>query len=151
MALKLSTDFKNYILSRGIVATIAGTTGTGGTAVIKIYSGAQPANADTAPSGTSGTMLCEIINIGWAKTTMGATSGTASLGTSVGYSGTAAETGVAGWARFETVGSGFSGSAATFRMDGDVGTGATCAFVINSTELTNGGAVSLLTAPITLE
>lgn len=152
MALKFSTDLKNYIVNQAIVKQMAGTMGTGGTASMKIYSGAQPADAD---AGTSGSILCKIINIGWGGTgsagTIGATAGTASHSSgAAGYSGTAENTGTAGWARMETVGLGFTGSAATFRIDGDVGTAATCTFVINVVSITNGGVVTLLTAPISM-
>ena len=146
MALSLSKDLKNYIISKGIVEAMAGTCGTGGTASITIYNGSKPADADTA---TNGTALCEIIGIGWAYS-YGETSGTAALGTSVGYSGTASTSGTAGWARMTTVSTGYTGSAATFTIDGEVGTASTSVFVINSVSLTAGGIVSLLTAPISL-
>jgi len=147
MALKINTDMKNYIVNQGIVKQLAGTMGTGGTASITIYTGDQPSDADTAPSGTFGTILCSIINIGWGGSngTRGATSGTISFGTSGGYTGTAVETGTAGWARFQRIGTGYTGSAATFRMDGDVGTASTCTFVIDSVEITATGAVNILT------
>jgi hypothetical protein len=152
MALKLSQDLKNYIINQGIVKKMAGTMGTGGTCEIKIYSGTQPTDADTEPTGTSGTMLCQIINVGWGGTngTIGATSGTIALGTAAGYTGTGAVTGTAGWARMRTYGTGYTGSAGTFTIDGDVGTSGTCAFIINSVSITATGAVSLLTAPISL-
>jgi len=149
MALKLSADLKNYIINQGIIKQMAGTAGTGGTCVIKIYTGTQPTDADSAPTGTSGTMLCEIINLGWGGT-MGATAGTASLGTAVGYTGTAAATGTAGWARMITYGTNFTGSAGTYVIDGDVGTAGTCTFVINAVSITNLGSVTLLTAPISI-
>jgi len=146
MALKLSTDLKNFIISQGIVEAIAGTCGTGGTGKLSIYSGSQPTDADSA---TNGTVLCEIENIGWG-TNFGATNGTAALAVEAGYTGTATTSGTAGWARLETIATGYSGSAATFRVDGDVGTAATCTFVINSVSITAGRIVSLLTAPISL-
>ena len=149
MALKISRDLKNYIINQGIIKQMAGVAGTGGTCVIKIYTGTQPVDADSAPTGTSGTMLCEIIGLGWGGT-MGATSGTASLGTDAGYTGTAAVTGTAGWARMITYGTNFTGSAGTYCIDGDVGTASTHAFVINSVSITNLGAVTLLTAPISI-
>jgi hypothetical protein len=147
MALRLSTDLKNYLVNQGIVKQLAGTMGTGGTAVLKIYTGSQPASADDA---TSGTLLCTIIGIGWGGSngTRGATSGTATFGTDGGYTGTASATGTAGWARMETVGTGYTGSSATHRIDGDCGTGATCAFIINSVSITSAGAVSVLSMPL---
>lgn len=155
MALKISRDLKNYIINQGIVKQMAGTMGTGGTCVIKIYTGSQPTDADTAPSGTNSTMLCQILNLGWGGTgeagTVGATSGTASHSSGApGYVGTAAETGLAGWARMQTFGTNFTGSAGTYNIDGDVGTGGTCAFIINSASITVNGAVTLLSAPISI-
>ena len=155
-ALRLSTDLKNYIINQGIVKQMAGTMGTGGTASITIYTGTQPTNADTAPTGTSGTVLCTMINMGWGGTTgdqstVGSTAGTTGFAAAAGgYFGTAVYTGTAGWARLVTVGTGFTGSAATFRIDGNVGTAATCEFVINSVSITNLGAVTLLSTPISL-
>ena len=149
MALLLSTDLKNYIVNQGIIKQLAGTMGTGGTARLRIYNGSQPASAD---NGTNGTMLCEIINIGWGGTngTIGATSGTAAFGTAAGYTGTAATSGTAVWARLETIGTGYTGSAATHRIDGEVGTAATSTFVINSTTITALGSVTILSMPISV-
>ena len=147
MALKLSADLKDYIITQGIITKLAGTAGTAGTCTLKIYTGSQPTNADTAPSGTNSTMLCEIINVGWGGT-IGSTSGTAQLGSNGGMAGTAAATGTAGWARLQTIGTGYTGSAATFVIDGDVGTASTSTFVINAVAITGGGTVTLLTAPI---
>ena len=146
MALSFSTALKNYIVNKALVEAMAGTCGTGGTASISIYSGTQPANGD---AGTSGTLLCTITGIGWGTST-GATSGTAALASSTGYEGTASTSGTAGWARFETVKTDYAGNAATFRIDGNVGTSSTCTFVINAVSITNGGIVSLLTAPISM-
>lgn len=132
---------------------MAGTMGTGGSTSVSIYTGSQPANADAA---TSGTLLCTIIGIGWGGTTgdastVGCIAGTIGLACSAaGISGTAATSGTAGWARMITIGTGFTGSAATFRIDGDVGTGGASTFVINSVAITALGTVTLLTAPISI-
>jgi hypothetical protein len=146
MALKFSTDLKNYIVNKALVEAMAGTCGTAGTASILVYSGTQPANGDAA---TSGDLLCTIAAIGWGATT-GTTSGTAALANTAGYSGTATGSGYAGWARLQTVKTGYDGAAATFRIDGDVGTASTCTFVINTTTIVSGGVVTLLTAPISM-
>jgi hypothetical protein len=154
MALRLSTDLKNYVINQGIIKTMSGTIGTGGTAVLNIYTGTQPSSADSEPSGTSGTLLCQIINIGWGGSngTRGATSGTVSHGSdAAGYTGTAVATGTAGWARLETFGTNAHGSAGNFRIDGNVGVASTCSFVIDSVSITNAGSVTLLTCPISME
>ncbi len=149
MALRLSTDLKNYVVNQGIAKQLAGTMGTGGTTVLNIYNGVQPTSAD---DGTNGTLLCTIINIGWGGSngTIGSTQGLLAFGTSAGYTGTAATSGTAVWARMETIGTGFTGSAATHRIDGDVGTSASATFVINSTVITALGAVTILSMPISI-
>ena len=148
MAVRLSSALKNYILEQGIVHMMAGTIGTGGTASIKFYTCSQPTSGD---SGTSGTILCEIISIGFgaAAGTSGATSGTIAL-CGTGFTGTACQTGTAGWARMETLGTDYFGNAGTFRIDGDVGTSSTSVFVINSVSMTSAGYVSLSTTNITV-
>lgn len=155
MALRLSKDLKSYIINQGIIKQMSGTMGTKGTCVINIYTGSQPANADTAPAGVNGTLLCQIINIGWggvtgADSTVGTTSGTAVLGSAGGYAGTAVATGTAGWARMQTFGTNFTGSAGTYNIDGDVGTSGAYTFVINNVSITNLSTVTLLTAPISI-
>jgi hypothetical protein len=150
MALRLSNDLKNEVINH-IISQVAGTCWTAGTASIKIYTGSQPADADTAPAGTSGTLLCTIIAMGWAAGTCGATAGTAALACGTGYFGTAVATGTAGWARIQTVGADkYTGSAGTYNIDGDVGTSAAYTFVINSVSVTNLSRVTLLTAPISI-
>ena len=148
MAISLSRDLKNFVLSAGIIKALAGTCGTGGTATLTIYSSTMPTDADAA---TNGTVLCTIPWIGWG-TTFGATAGTAPLALAGGYAGgfygTATGTGSAGWARVETKQNAYSGSIGTNRLDGDVGTGASCAFIINNPQIVTGGIVTLLTGPI---
>jgi len=152
MAFRFNDDAKNYIINQGIVKQLAGTMGTGGTATLYIYTGSQPDSANDAPSGTSGTLLCTIINIGWGGSngTRGATCGTIAFGTSGGYTGTAVADGTAGWGRFQRYGTGFTGSAATFRVDGDVGVAGTCTFVIDSVEIATSGLVNIQTFNIAI-
>jgi hypothetical protein len=121
-----------------VLSLMAGTNGTSGTASLKIYSGAQPASADDG-AGTSGTMLCQIDNIGWNL----GTSGTSFLASTSGYQGTASDAGSAGWARMETV-NGFG----TCRIDGDCGIVAGNVFTLNINEFSTGGLVTLLSADI---
>jgi hypothetical protein len=155
MALRMNADMKNVIINNMIVK-IAGTMGTGGTALLTIFTGTQPAVGGGATSGTSGTILCTIIAIGWGGTTgdsstTGCIAGTIGLAAAVsGYTGTAVSTGTAGWARIATIGTSFAGTACTFCIDGDVGTAATSTFVINSVSITAGGAVTVLSCPISL-
>lgn len=149
MALKLSTDLKNYIVNKGIIQQMAGFAGTAGTAVLNIYSGSQPASADGTASGV---LLCTISGIGWglhgSAGSIGTTSGTAALASTAGYVGTAVTSGTAGWARLETFGTNFTGSAGTFRIDGDIGTSGVATFIIDSNIVTGGVPVTLLTAPV---
>lgn len=153
MALKTSTDMKNLIVNT-IAKNLAGTLGTGGSAIIRFYNGAQPASAD---DGTSGTCLGTIggaagIGLSWGGSngTIGSTSGTVSFGTSVGYTGTAGTTGTAIWARLETFGTNIHGSAGTFRIDGDVGTASTSTFIVNSPAFTADGAISILSMNLSI-
>ena len=145
MALKLSTDLKNYIISKTIEA-LAGTCGTAGTASLNLYSGTQPADAD---QGTAGTLIVTISNIAWGNA-FGCTAGTAALASTAAYSGTSSSGGTIGWGRMTVVKTGYSGSAATFTIDGNVGTASSNVFVINNVVASVGGIVSLLTSPISL-
>ena len=150
MALRLSADLKNEVINH-MVSQMAGTCFTAGTSSIKIYTGIQPTDADTAPAGVNGTLLCTIIGIGWGAGTCGATAGTSALASGSGYFGTAVATGTAGWARLQTVGADkYTGSAGTYNIDGDVGTSAASTFVINAVSVTNLSTVTLLTAPISI-
>lgn len=154
MALKLSRDLKNYVINE-MIQKLCGTMGTGGTAVLTIYTGTQPTDADTSTSGTSGTILCQISNLCWGGTvgdasTIGCTSGTCAFTTTAGFNGTAVATGTAGWASIRTYTTGFTGSAATHRIDGEVGTASTCTFVINSVSITSGGVVTVVSCPLSI-
>jgi hypothetical protein len=132
MALRLSSDLKGLIVDR-VITAVAGTYGTAGTASISFYTGAQPATADTAPSGSK---LCEILNISWVQSTGGTSALTAQ------FHGTASSSGTCGWARITTV-SGIY----TYSVDGDVGTASTNTIAVNSAIMTSAGLVTLVTAP----
>jgi hypothetical protein len=146
MAFFMSTDLKNNILNKAIIASLAGTSGTAGTSVLRIYNGVQPANAD---AGTSGTLLVTISGIGWS-TAGGATNGTAALANGAGYAGTASTAGTATWGRMETVTTDYSGNAATARIDGEVATVAGSTFVINNTSIETGAVITLQSATLYL-
>ena len=137
MAFRVGTDVKTNVINQ-IIVDIAGTYGTAGTAEMKMYTGDQPTTADGAASGT---LLCTISPVDWVQ----CTGGTSALSST--YSGTSATGGTLGWARFERI-----GASGTYRLDGDVGTGATCIFVVNNPIFSTAGAVvTLLTAPIYME
>lgn len=104
-----------------------------GVAHLRIYTGSQPASADSAAAGT---LLVTIILVaGWsndgAQTTYAPVGGTA---------GTAIGTGSAGWGRL-------SDPDDLNRIDGTVGTSGT-EFIIDSTIIGAGMPVKLLTCAI---
>lgn len=136
MAFKMNNNMKNYLITQGMINQIAGTSGTAGTASLNIYSGTQPATADT---GTNGTLLCTIANIGWNTATAGSS---ALSGTN---SGTASTSGTAGWARMNTV-----NANGTFCMDGEIGTAGTNTFVINAVSITAANVVVLQSVNINI-
>jgi hypothetical protein len=133
----MNNSLKDAVLLN-VIALMAGTSGTGGTASLSIRAGNQPTSAESA--GTGGT-LCVIAGIGWGA----ATTGTASFATAGGYVGTAGSTGVPGWARLECI-----NDSGTCRIDGDVGTSAAATFTINVASLTEDGEVTVTAADITL-
>jgi len=128
--MKYSTDLKAFLLNK-LVDAMAGTVGTAGTSNLYFYSYTQPTSADTDTTAGS---LGSILNLGWGTsgvTAYATTSGTANLANSV-YYGTACSSGTVVWARLETKGLDYRGSAATFRIDGDVGTASTNTFILSS-------------------
>lgn len=128
--MKYSTDLKALLLNK-LVDRIAGTCGTAGTASLYFYGYTQPDSADT--NTTSGS-IGYIYNIGWGTSTISAyatTSGTVGLAATA-YFGTACSSGTVVWGRFEAIGIDYRGSAATFRIDGDVGTASTNTFVLTT-------------------
>lgn len=129
MAFKINALLKNAVVDT-LITNIAGTTGTGGTATISLYTGSQPASADAA---TSGTLLATLVNVSWAAST----NGTAAL--TGAFAGTVLVGGTAGWARFQAI-----GGDGTFVMDGDVGTGATTNFVIDNPDFSSAGVLVFL-------
>jgi hypothetical protein len=111
----------------------------GGAGTIKIYDGAQPANANTAVS--TQTLLAEI---GFQATAFGAanSSGVATAATALTDDTSANATGTATWARIVNGGG-------TTIFDCDVGTsGAT--INLNSTSITSLGTVSISSFTITM-
>ncbi len=144
MAFRMSTSLKDYLCTAGIVTNFAGTTGTGGTAVLYIYTNTQPASADEGDcgtlSGTFGTILAVIEGIGWGT----ALTGTCAFATAGGYSSTSRTAGTAGWARLECI-----NDNGTCRIDGNVGTGLGNVWTINQAIFaTNGETVTLTSADV---
>jgi hypothetical protein len=132
MAIRLSTTLKDALINAAITY-LAGTAGSNGTASLEIRTGSQPADADTAPTGT---LLCTIGSFGWDA----ATDGEAVLPREDLYTGTAVATGTAGWASITTV-----GAAGTYRIDGGAGTGTAGDndFTLNSIIITSGDTIEL--------
>lgn len=107
-----------------------------GPAVIKVYTGAQPANADTAAAGTLlVTFTCA--DPAWAP----AAGRVKTLDADPDLSATAVADGTAGWARMED-------SAGVAIFDGSVGTSGTD-FIINVADITTGQTVTLTEGTIT--
>lgn len=110
-----------------------------GPATITVYTGAQPANADTAASGTP---LVEFTCADPAWEVAGATTARVKhLDAAPDLSAVAGATGAAGWARMED-------SAGNTVFDGSVGTAGTD-FIINTTSITTGQTVTLTAGTIT--
>ena len=132
MTIRTSTAAANAGLDAKYDRADAGT----GPAVIKVYAGTQPANADTAASGTLlVTFTCA--DPAWSP----AASRSKALDADPDLSATAAAAGTAAWARMED-----SNGLAIF--DGSVGTtGAD--FTINTASITSGQTVTLTAGTIT--
>jgi hypothetical protein len=121
-----------------VTARLSGTNGTAGTqGMLRIYSGAAPATADEAP-GANNVLLVSIASnaagtgINWSS----GTNGTA-VASRAQYLGTAATSGIAQWGRL----SGTDGTG--YVVQGDVGTSATSAFIINSVTIAALSVVSM--------
>lgn len=107
-----------------------------GPGTIKVYTGSQPATADTAESGT---LLATFTLADPAFAA--AASGVKDLDADPDLSTTAVATGTAGWARCED-------SDGNNVFDGSVGTSGTD-FIINTTSVTSGQTVTLTVGTIT--
>lgn len=108
-----------------------------GAATLEVYTGSQPANADTAASGT---LLVTLTLNDPAGTQSG---GVITIDVDPAISATAVATGTAGWARMKD-------SAGVTVLDGSVGT-SSADFIIDSTSITSGQTVALVaTSTLTL-
>ena len=106
---------------------LAGVLTSGGTLHLYVYTGSQPASANSAASGT---LLLDYDLT--AETFTAASGGSSSLST-LPVSATATATGTAGWARLTD---------GTVRMDGSVGTSGTD-FLLATVAVTSGNMVNL--------
>ena len=149
MAFRVNTALRNALL---------GTTGFETAmlnGVIAIYSGSQPASADAAETGT---LLCLISN-GSATYTPGSTTAGLQFNTPSGgsitnsssqvWSGTATNTGTAGWYRFYDSTFTTGASTTTCRLDGLCGTTGS-QFVMSSTSIVTGTIITVNSATYTL-
>jgi len=143
MALKMSTDLKNYLTESLVIAMAGGTFGTAGTGSGMIYDYAYTLNPDAdAPTAGIGTMGN---TFGWGTDSWASSAGTALLTTSI--AGTSASDTTAQWGRLYCVYVGYTGSSATFCMDGSCGT-AGSDFVFGSVSLGSAGTISMGTCSI---
>ena len=132
MTLRVAVAARNAGLDAAFNLADAGA----GPGTIKVYSGAQPANADAAETGTL------LVTFTLADPAFSAASGgVKDLDADPDLSAAAVATGTAGWARCED-------SAGNNIFDGSVGTSGTD-FIINSTSVTSGQTVNLTLGSIT--
>ena len=110
---------------------------------LELYSGTQPANANTAPASPPTNVLLATLTMAATAFPGGATGGVLTAGTIT--SGTAIATGTAAWWRL------YESDAATALIDGSVGTGVNYNLVMNSAAIVTGAtvAVSAMTVTIT--
>lgn len=133
MAIRIATATREAMMN----AVEAALDGGVGAATVEIYTGSQPADANTVASGT---LLATLTLNDPAGTQTG---GVITIDVSPAISATAVATGTAGWARVKD-------SAGVTVLDGSVGTAATD-FIIDSTSITSGQTVALVaTSTLTL-
>lgn len=126
MALRIAAAVRSSIMDVVEAAADAG----GSAAQLKIYTGTQPADADTAASGT----LLATLTL---NDPMGVQSGgVITVDVSPAITAAAGNTGTAGWGRL------LDSTGATV-LDGSVGTSGT-EFIIDSTSITSGQTVALV-------
>jgi hypothetical protein len=144
MATRLSTGLVNKLMDTGsFKTTFAG-------CFIDIYSGAQPAAADDAASGT------KLVTLYSDGTTTGltmeasATDGILEKNASETWSGTAVATGTAGWFRMRQAGdTGTASSTTMARVDGSISTSG-AQMNLGSLTITSGAPFVLSAAAFTL-
>lgn len=118
MATRLSTGLVTQLLDTGSIKSIFSTPGF----FIDIYSGAQPSDADAAPTGTK---LVTIYSDGAAAALHLAASASAGSISKLGsetWSGTVSASGTAGWFRLRLGADGGASSTNDPRIDGAIAT-----------------------------
>lgn len=147
MALRLSTGLVNAMMATAsFKEALEGASGF----LLDIYSGVQPANPDTAASGT----LLVTISLGGAGTGMhlaaSAVAGAIAKAVAETWSGTAVATGTAGWFRIRlTTEAGTAASTTAVRADGSIATSG-ADLTVGSLTVTSGAPVLLASAEFTL-
>ncbi|HHT9136816.1 MAG TPA: hypothetical protein ACFYEK_06155 [Candidatus Wunengus sp. YC60] len=138
MAFRMNTDLKNYLTETVVLAMAGGTFGTAGTGSGRLYGYARTLNADTAISQSAFGTIGD--NLGWGTDSWAATAGTASL--AVEIVGTSGSNTTALWGSLSCIYVGYTGSAATFRIDGTCGTSGTHDFIFDDTSAGTDGTIS---------
>jgi hypothetical protein len=130
MAIRLNSTLRSYIVDSGVVAVLGS-----GSALLRLYTGTQPADGGGSTSGC--VLLCTIDTTApaWAS----ASNGTAALSAG-SYTGTTGTSGTVEWARLSDSGG------TSYVVDGNCGTAATCDYVIDSAVFSTAGATVTLTA-----
>jgi len=132
MTIRLSIAARNAALNA--VAARVDNGASNGT--LKIYTGSQPANADTAASGTL------LVTIALADPSFESpATGVMAMDADPDLTGTAVATGTAGWARV-------ADSDSNSVYDGTVGTSGVD-FTINTTSIVTGQVITLATSALT--
>ncbi len=129
MAVRIATATRNAMMD-ALAAKVDGGTGAGR---LKVYSGTQPANANTTATGTL------LVTFTLNDPAFGASAaGVITLSVSPSITATAAATGTAGWARLED-------SAGNAVLDGTCGT-AGSDFILDTTSVSSGQSIGLVSA-----
>ena len=119
MATRFNTAKQNALADAGVASLTQ----------VDIYTGTQPASANSAASGT---LLGTVTAITWGAGSSGVATASGST------DGTAGASGTAGWGRFRNAGD-------TLRMDGAVG----AEFTLADANIVSGGTISLTSATLT--
>lgn len=155
MALRISTGLRNSMLDGGSGEGFRAGMNTG---FLYIFSGSQPASADSAASGT----LLAVIYSNYPTNTVGlsfdaAASGAVAKASAQTWSGAAVASGTAGWFRFQELDTDETGtradalaaSSSTKRFDGSVATSGGD-LNISSTSITSGAVQTVSSLTVTM-